>query len=314
MINRRLLRIKVMQILYSYYKSEGNTLENATRELEHSIDKSYEQYLLFLQIPLEVTQYARTIIEKRKNKRLPSPEDLNPNCRFIDNQFTAQLAHNEMLEKCLKDIPVSWANNKDFIPKFYKMIEESEIYKEYMAAEENNYNADKTLWTRVFKLLIYRSVELGDLLEDMSIYWNDDADLVLGMVQKTIKSFETERGAMQPIMNLYKDEEDAEFGFKLLNKAIREESDYRSRIEKKTQHWEADRIAFIDKILMQMAIAEIVNFTSIPIKVSINEYLDIAKSYSTTKSSVFINGVLDTVIKDLKKEGIIKKAGRGLIE
>lgn len=303
-----------MQILYSYYKSEGNTLENASKELKHSIDKSYEQYLLFLQIPLEVTHYARTVIEKKKNKRLPSPEDLNPNCRFIDNQFVAQLANNAMLEKRLKDIPVSWAQHEEFIPKFYKMITSSEIFQEYMEAEEASFEADKTIWARIFKLLIYRSEELGELLEDMSIYWNDDADLVLGMVQKTIKAFELEKGESQTIMPLYKDREDADFASTLLNKTVRDEENYIERIEKKTQHWEADRIAFIDKLLMQIALAEVVNFTSIPVKVSINEYLDIAKSYSTTKSSVFINGVLDSVIKDLKKEGKINKAGRGLME
>ena len=303
-----------MQILYSYYKSEGNTLEIASKELKHSIDKAYEQYLLFMQIPLEVTHYAQTIIEKKRNKRLPSPEDLNPNCRFIDNQFVAQLNNNAMLERRLKDIPVSWAQNEDFIPKFYKMIVNSEIYQEYMEAEESSFGADKTIWARIFKLLIYRSEELGDLLEDMSIYWNDDADLVLGMVQKTIKAFELDKGESQVIMPLYKDKEDADFAAKLLNRAILSEDDYRTRIENKTQHWEADRIAFIDKLLMQIALSEVVTFSSIPVKVSINEYLDIAKSYSTTKSSVFINGVLDSVIKDLKKEGVFAKAGRGLME
>lgn len=303
-----------MQILYSYYKSEGNTLENASKELQHSINKSYEQYLLFLQIPQEVTRYAQGIIEKKRNKRLPSPEDLNPNCRFIDNKFVAQLNNNEMLGRKLLDIPVSWANNEEFIPKFYKMIVESEIYTEYMEAEEGSYEADKIIWARIFKLLIYRSEELGDLLEDMSIYWNDDADLVIGMIQKTIKSFEEKAGDDQLIMRLYKDKEDEEFAFKLLNKSLVEQEDYRNRIEEKTEHWEADRIAFIDKILIQMGLAEVVSFSSIPTKVSINEYLDIAKSYSTTKSSVFINGVLDSIIKDLKKEKVFTKAGRGLME
>ncbi len=303
-----------MQILYSYYKSEGSTLQSAQKELEHSIQKSYEQYLLFLQIPQEVTDYARGIIEKKRHKRLPSPEDLNPNTRFIDNQFVAQLNTSKMFEKLKTDSSVSWAQNEDIIPKFYKMIVESEVYKEYMNEEGNSFDADKMVWARIFKLLIYRSEDLGELLEDMSIYWNDDADLVIGMVQKTIKAFDEKNGENQGVMMLFKDSEDKEFGPKLLNRAIREEEDYRSRIEKKTEHWEADRIAFIDKLLMQMALAEVVHFSSIPVKVSINEYLDIAKSYSTTKSSVFINGVLDSIIKDLKKENAFTKSGRGLME
>jgi len=303
-----------MQILYSYYKSEGSTLESANKELAHSIQKSYEQYLLFLQIPQEVTHYARGIIEKRRQKRLPSPEDLNPNTRFIDNQFVAQLNTSKMFEKLLADTSVSWAQNEDIITKLYKMIVESEVYKEYMEAEENSYEADKAVWVRIFKLLIYRSEDLGEWLEDMSIYWNDDADLVIGMVQKTIKAFDQLNGENQGVMPLFKDEEDEEFGPKLLNRTIMGEEDFRLRIEKKTEHWEADRIAFIDKLLMQMALAEVVNFSSIPVKVSINEYLDIAKSYSTTKSSVFINGVLDSIIKDLKKEKAFVKAGRGLME
>lgn len=314
MINRRLLRIKVMQILYSYYKSETNTLQSASKELRHSIAKSYEQYLLFLQIPLEVTQYARDVIEKRKNKRLPSEEDLNPNCRFIDNKFVAQLNENAMLQRKLAETPVSWAVNEDFIPKLYRLIVDSEVYSEYMSAEENNFETDKQVWTRIFKLLIYRCVDLGDLLEDLSIYWNDDAELVIGMVQKTIKAFDLSNGEDQQIMNLYKDAEDEEFATRLLNRCVMEEEDYRERIAAKTKHWEADRIAFIDQLLMQIALAEVVNFPSVPIKVTMNEYLEIAKSYSTTKSSIFINGVLDTIIKDLKKEGKVKKVGRGLME
>lgn len=303
-----------MQILYSYYKSENNTLQSASKELRHSIAKSYEQYLLFLQIPLEVTQYAREVIEKKKNKRLPSEEDLNPNCRFIDNKFVAQLNENAMLQRKLAEAPVSWATQEDFIPKLYRLIVESEVYAEYMSAEECDFEFDKNVWTRIFKLLISRCEDLGDLLEDMSIYWNDDAELVLGMVQKTIKAFDLENGEDQQIMNLYKDAEDEEFAARLLNRAVMEEEDYRDRIGKKTQHWEADRIAFIDRLLMQIALAEVANFPSIPVKVSMNEYLEIAKNYSTTKSSVFINGVLDTIIKDLKKEGKYKKAGRGLLE
>lgn len=303
-----------MQILYSYYKSESNTLQSASKELRHSIAKSYEQYLLFLQIPLEVTQYAREVIEKGKNKRLPSEEDLNPNCRFIENEFVAQLNDNAMLQRKLSEVPVSWAMQKEFIPKLYRMIVESEIYAEYMSAEVCDFDSDKQIWARIFKLLISRCEDLGDLLEDMSIYWNDDAELVLGMVQKTIKAFAKENGADQQIMNLFKDLEDEEFASRLLNRTVMEEAEYRDRIVKKTQHWEADRIAFIDRLLMQIALAEVVSFPSIPVKVSMNEYLEIAKNYSTTKSSVFINGVLDSIIKDLKKEGKINKAGRGLME
>lgn len=303
-----------MQILYSYYKSQGNTLVSASKELNHSIDKSYEQYLLFLQIPIEVTRYAQDIVERKRNKRLPSQEDLNPNRRFVDNQFVAQLETNAMIEKLLLDIPVSWSDNQEFIPKFYKMIVESDIYTEYMEAEEGGFDADKGIWARIFKLLIPRNEELGDLLEDMSIYWNDDADLVIGMVQKTIKAFDQSKGEDQGIMTLYKDSEDKEFAPKLLNKVLLEEKDYIERIDNKTQHWEADRIAFLDKLIMQIALAEVTTFSSIPVKVSINEYLDIAKSYSTAKSSIFINGVLDSIIKDMKKEGVFTKAGRGLVE
>jgi N utilization substance protein B len=303
-----------MQILYSYYKSEGRSLEDANKELLHSINKSYEQYLLFLQIALEVTSHATSIVEKKRNKRLPSPEDLNPNTRFIDNKFVAQLETSSHFLKKLEDVPVSWANNKEFIPKFYRLIVESSIYDEYMNDEDTGYEADKKIWVRIFKLVIYRSAELGDLLEDMSIYWNDDADLVLGMVQKTIKAFEESNGENQDIMTLFKDKEDEEFAPKLLSKAILSGDDFKERIEKKTLHWEADRIAFVDKLLMQIALAEVVDFPAIPIKVSINEYLDIAKSYSTLKSATFINGVLDSIIKDLKKDKAFTKVGRGLME
>ncbi len=303
-----------MQILYSYYKSGDKTLEKITKELEHSIDKSYELYLLFLQIPLEVTHYARSVIEKRKQKHLPSPEDLSPNCRFVDNRFVEMLSVNRMLKEKLIGMPVSWVLHEDLIHHFYKIIVNADIYYEYMEAKNNDFEADKILWARIFKLLIFRSEHLGELLEDLSIYWNDDADLVLGMVQKTIKSFQEENGEEQKIMPLFKDKEDETFATKLLSSSIRNEENYRERIAQKTQHWEADRIAFIDKLLMQMAQAEVISFDAIPVKASINEYLDIAKSYSTSKSTVFINGVLDGIIKDLKKEGLVKKKGRGLLE
>lgn len=303
-----------MQILYSYYKSEGSSLQSASKELQHSVDKSYEQYLLFLQIPLEVTRYASSVIERRKLKHIPSEEDLNPNTRFIDNKFVAQLDNSVMFNKLMVDIPVSWANNEDYIAKIYKVILESSIYKEYMEAPETSYDLDKTFWARVFKLVIYRSEELGDLLEEMSIYWNDDAELVISMVQKTVKSFVEKDGEKQRIMPLYKDKEDKEFAGKLLNRALRDGEDFKTRIDAKTEHWDSERVAFLDKLLMQIALAEIVAFPSIPVKVSINEYLDISKSYSTAKSATFINGVLDGVIKDMKKEDFFTKTGRGLIE
>lgn len=314
MINRRLLRIKAVQVLYSYYKSQDKSLQAAENELMHSVDKSYELYHLFLLLPIEITQYEQQILDRNKAKRLASDIDLNPNTNFVANKLVEQLSSNESLTEFREDNGISWKNHPELIKKLYEIISETEAYSELMALENPSYDDDKQFWVRIFRKTLPEVEELGNVLEEISIYWNDDSDLILNMAQKTIKKFEQEKGAENKLMPLFKDEEDKEFAKRLIHKTILKGKEFNEEIDAATKHWDMDRIAFMDYLVMKTAIAEMVAFPGIPIKVSLNEYIDIAKSYSTKKSGLFINGVLDTIVTKYKKEGKIKKVGRGLIE
>ena len=314
MINRRLLRIKVIQVLYAFYKSDKHSVDIAQKELIFSLDKSEELYHLFLLMVLELVKRADEKIEFNKRKRLPSPEDMNPNRNFVDNKFVLMLQENEDFLKYANTKKLSWSDDQDLIKSVYKIILESPEYSEYMALSNPSFDEDKRFWIRMFKKVIPEISEIGSSLEEMSIFWNDDAELVLSMVQKTIKRFELEKGAEQSLMPILSEEEDREFAIKLLKSALNDGKKYVEYIQKHLKNWDPDRLAFMDILTMQVAIAELVSFPGIPTKVTLNEFIEIAKNYSTSKSSTFINGVLDNVIKELTTNGQMVKTGRGLME
>jgi len=307
MINRVLLRIKTIQILYSYYKGDGQSISLAEKELFHSIEKTYELYFHLLQLAVEITQYAENKIDSRKNKLRPTPEDLDPNTRFVDNRFVAQLKKNNQLQSFLKEHKTSWANNQDIVKSMYELIVTSDSYTEYMAAESTNYILDKDIWRKIYKKIILQNEEFSDSIEDQSIYWTDDLEIVISFIIKTIKRFDPENGANQELLPMFKDDEDAEFASKLITKSLENDTEYREMIDKHTQNWELDRIAFMDIIIMQAALAEIISFPTIPINVTLNEYIEISKSFSTDKSATFINGVLDNIVKELRAENKLIK-------
>ncbi|MFB6317911.1 transcription antitermination protein NusB [Saccharicrinis sp. FJH54] len=314
MINRRLLRIKVVQVLYAYYQSEDKSIADAEKELLFSIDKTHELYYYFLQLIIEITIYAERKIEQNRSKKLPSHEDLNPNTNFIDNKFVNQLRENETFTRFINTKKLSWVNYPELIKNLFHEIRESEYYNDFMALKEPSYEDDKTLWVKLFKKIITDSEELGNALEEISIYWNDDAELILSMVQKTIKKFDPAKGNRQELLPIFKDLEDLDYVKILLRQAILNAKDYQEDISNTVQNWDVDRLAFMDMLIMQVSIAEAVEFSNIPVKVSINEFIEISKMYSTHKSSVFINGVLDKIIKSYISTGKIKKTGRGLME
>ena len=307
MINRVLLRIKVIQLLYSFYKGDGNSIPVVEKELFHSIEKTYELYYHLLQLSVEITQYAANKIDARKNKLRPSEEELNPNTRFIDNSFVAQLEKNNLLQSFLKEHKTSWVNNQDIVKELYDLITSSEIYAEYMSADSTNYTTDKDLWRKIYKKIVLQNEEFSNSIEDQSIYWTDDLEIIISFVIKTIKRFNAENGADQELLPMLKDEEDAEFARKLLNTALVNSTVYREMIDNHTKNWELDRIAFMDIIIMQAALAEITSFPTIPVNVTLNEYIEISKTYSTDKSATFINGVLDTIVKELKADNKLIK-------
>ena len=314
MINRRLLRIKVVQVLYAYYQSKDKSIADAEKELLFSIEKTHELYYYFLQLIIEITIYAERKIEQNRSKKLPSYEDLNPNSNFIDNKFVKQLRVNETFQSFTNHKKLSWVNYPELIKNLFYEIQESDYYNDFMALKAPTYDDDKTLWVKLFKRIITDSEELGNTLEDISIYWNDDAELILSMVQKTIKKFELKNGSVQELLPIFKDLEDLDYVKILLRQSILNSKEYQEDISNTVQNWDVDRLAFMDMLIMQVSIAEAVEFSNIPVKVSINEFIEISKMYSTLKSSVFINGVLDKIIKSYIGSGKIKKTGRGLME
>lgn len=314
MINRRLLRIKVVQILFSYYKSIDKSMSSAKKELNFSIEKSYELYHYFLLLPNELIKYEEKIIERNKSKKLPTEEDLNPNTRFVDNKAVALLRENNALIKYQNIHKLSWVNHPELIKDLYNLVSSSDAYKDYMEDEVTSFSNDVAFWVKVYKKVLPEFEALGDLLEEMSIYWNDDSELVLSMAMKTIKNMKETDNEDYPLMELFKDEDDRVFAEKLLVKTILNNDEYQKLVEDATKHWDMERLAFMDNLIMKVAIAEIISFKNIPVKVSLNEYIEIAKNYSTQKSGVFINGVLDTIAADLQKQGKLSKVGRGLME
>lgn len=313
MISRRLLRIKVLQVLYAYYKSSQKELNKAEKELHFSINKAHELYHYLIILIIDVVQYAESRIELAKKKKIPSREDLHPNTRFIDNKLVAQLANNEQLLKYLNIHHISWINYPELIKELHLKIVDQKWYQEYMEAEECGYGEDKKLISKIYTDIILPNDTLHQILEEKSIYWNDDLDFVVAMVIKTLKKFSEEDEANNELLDLYKNEEDREFVVKLFRKSVINRDNCLELIEEKASNWDLERIAFMDVLIMQVAITELLEFPSIPTKVTLNEFLEIAKYYSTEKSNSFINGVLDKIMQKLKDEKKIRKSGRGLI-
>ena len=307
MINRVLLRIKIIQILYSFYKSEGKSLPIAEKELFYSIEKTYDLYFHLLQLSIEITRFAENRIESKRNKLRPTEEDLNPNTRFIDNTFIAQLTKNVHFNEYLKKHKLSWVNHPEIIKELFEEISATEFYAEYMKAPSVDYTHDKDIWRKIYKKVILQSEELDNSLEDQSIYWVDDVEMVISFIIKTIKRFDFESGEDQSLLPMFKDEEDAEFARKLLRGVVTNGTEYREMIDLNTKNWEIDRIAFMDILIMEVALAELLYFPTIPINVTLNEYIEIAKNYSTEKSGTFVNGVLDNIVGTLKKENKLIK-------
>lgn len=307
MINRALIRIRVVQILFSCSQNETTDLRKAENELLFSLQKSYDLYFYLLALMVELTNLYAQRIDSRKSKLLPSEEDKKPNTRLVDNKFILQLSQNKQLNKYLKDRPFSWREHDAFLRNLLDEILKSETYHEYIEENSVDYNIDRDFWKKIFKHQICIAEELYSILEDESLFWNDDIEIIESFVIKTIKRFEEEKGDEQELLPMFKDETDREFAVKLLRESLFNGKTYREFINKYTQNWESERIALMDMVIMQIAIGEIMNFPSIPVSVTLNEYIDIAKSYSTNKSASFINGILDAIVKELKEKKLIFK-------
>lgn len=299
MINREIIRLKVVQIVYAYYQNGGKNVDVAEKELFFSLSKAYDLYNYLLLLMVEINRIAIRSVETAQNRYNRTHEGEAPSTKFIDNRFALQLEANEQLKEFQENQKKSWADEETFVRSLYKKITETDYYKEYMAAETSSYAEDRELWRKIYKNIICNNEELDSLLEDMSLYWNDDKFIVDTFVLKTIKRFEESNGAAQELLPEFKDDEDKEFAHKLFRSTLLNAEYYRGLISENTKNWEFKRIAQMDLVIMQIALAEILSFPQIPLSVSINEYVNVAKVYSTPKSGGYINGLLDAIAKKL---------------
>jgi transcription antitermination protein NusB len=313
MISRRLLRIKALMALYAFNRREDGNLTQAETELMFSIGKSYDLYHYLLLLVLEIADIAEEKIDQALQKRMPSPEDLNPRRRFIDNKLISQLRKNIEFKDYISSKKLSWINNSHIPRLLYNKMIAWDAYEEYMRNEAGNYQADKKFITRLVTELFSNSEDLQSNLEEQSIFWNDDMEYISSMVEKTLKKFKSDSGEKASLMPLFKNAEDEEFVKILFRKAVLHSEKCSELIDKNTTNWEVERIALMDILVMKLAITEILEFPEIPVKVTLNEYIEIAKYYCTSKSSTFVNGILDNIVKEIRDEGLFNKFGRGLV-
>jgi N utilization substance protein B len=313
MISRRLLRIKALMALYAFNRRDDNDLVQAEKELMFSISKTYDLYHYILLLIIELSDIASEKIEFALHKKMPTREDLNPNRRFAENPVAELLRNNRQLKNYVLTKKISWANYPEVLKKLFSKMTAWPPYMEYMKAEKNSFSADKKFIARLISEFFVISDDLQACFEEQSIFWNDDLDYVAAMVEKTLRKFKNDGNPDTELMPLYKNEEDEEYVKILLRKAILNSKEFSALIDKNTTNWEVERIALMDILVMQLAITEIVEFQEIPVKVTLNEYIEIAKYYCTSKSSTFVNGILDKVVREMKENNMFRKTGRGLV-
>jgi N utilization substance protein B len=315
MLNRRHLRVKVLQSLYAYHQSSSSDIKHHEKQLLSSIDQVFEMYIWMLSLISEVIAYAERDAEERANKHLPTKEDLNPNLKILSNRFYTSLGDNKEYLVALKKYKVEWSFDPELTKSLFITLKNSPEYAEYLAKTGDTIGTDKDIIKFIFKKVILKSSLAEQVFEDKFIYWPVDREVLQALIAKTFKNFAYDNPKENQLAEISGNwVEDREFVINLYEQTIRYDKQYQALIAEKTQNWEPDRIAMMDTLLMKMAIVEFINFTSIPVKVTINEYLEISKEFSTPKSNSFINGILDKILFELKADNKIKKIGRGLIE
>lgn len=307
------MRIKVLQELYALHKTDAPSIMQFEKELIRSIEKTYDLYRIVLLLLAELQEQAEQRIERSKARKLPAKEDLNPNIRFVENKTLSIIRRNWSLAQFVKESKFSWKNHPEFIKELFNGILQSELYCTYMAAQTTDFENDQKFVLDLLDEFILNNEVVDNWLEEQSIYWNDDLEYAGSMAAKTVARIKNVDGQHVPLMNKFKNQEDEDFFKTLFRKSAVNAKYYNELIQKQVDNWDVERIAFMDVIVMQMAICEMIEFPAIPIKVTLNEYLEISKYYSTDKSSVFINGILDKIIVTLKNDKIVIKTGRGLI-
>lgn len=306
MINRKLIRVKIVQLTYAYYQNGHHNMDTAEKELLFSLSKAYDLYNYLLGLIVAITQEERRRVDIA-TRRAEREGTETPSQRFAFNKFATQLEENKQLNLFMEDKKMSWENDVEAVRKLCDQIEQSPLYQEYMMSDAEDYETDRELWHRIYRTLIQGNEDLDAILEEKSLYWNDDKEIVDTFVLKTIKRFDPANKADQELLPEYDDTEDREYALKLFRSTILNADTYQRYMSETSRNWNFSRLAYMDVVLMQIAIAEMLTFPNIPISVTINEYVDLAKLYSTPKSGGYINGMLDAIARHLVDTGRLLK-------
>lgn len=306
MINRKLIRVKIVQLTYAYYQNGHHNMDTAEKELLFSLSKAYDLYNYLLGLIVVITQEERRRVDIA-TRRAEREGTETPSQRFAFNKFATQLEENKQLNLFMEDKKMSWENDVEAVRKLCDQIEQSPLYQEYMMSDAEDYETDRELWRRIYRTLIQGNEDLDAILEEKSLYWNDDKEIVDTFVLKTIKRFDPANKADQELLPEYDDTEDREYALKLFRSTILNADTYQRYMSETSRNWNFSRLAYMDVVLMQIAIAEMLTFPNIPISVTINEYVDLAKLYSTPKSGGYINGMLDAIARHLVDTGRLLK-------
>ena len=312
MLSRRLLRIKVAKALFAHLKSESDNLIASEKTLMLSVDKAYDLYFQLLTLPAELARYAAERQEIARNKKLPTFEDLHPNTKFIDNRIIAVIEQTDAINDYVASRKLGWSRYPELIRAIYQQLTESEFYRTYMdRRDSSSFEEDRKLLEKLF-LMLDDCPALDEALEEMSIYWSDDLPYVLVMLQRTLSSMRISHQQLR-VLDKFKSEEDPQFVQTLFEQALLHFEENQRYIADYTANWDVERIVFMDNLILGTAMAELLSFPSIPVKVTMDEWIEISKYYSTPGSSLFINGVLDKIAEAMRNEGRIVKTGKGLI-
>lgn len=302
-----------MQTLYAYSLSEDKQIKDFEKALFKNVEEVNEMYIWTLNLLDEVAEYVVLDAESRAAKYLPTEKDKILTTKLNSNTFIESLRQNRTYLELVKKYKVSWEFDPEIVRSIFAQLKDSEAYLNYLQEEDRSINAEKDIIKHIFKKIVLKSVDVEQVFEEKFINWPVDKEVLQAMIAKTFKNFSSEVPSQNKLADLTPSwSEDEEFITELFKTTIRYSDEYQQLIAEKTKNWEADRIALMDTILMRMAISELINFPSIPVKVTINEYIELSKTFSTLKSNTFINGILDKILADLNKQGRIRKSGRGL--
>lgn len=313
MINRTMVRTRVIQTLFAYYQDGDKTPGTARKELRKSFADTYDLYFILLDFANQLTAYAQKQLEEQKNRARATHADWTPNRRFVSNRLAQQLFDNRALRARIAEQNLVWDSGMPAVSEIYRQLVESDFYKQYMEADRCTYEDDKRIWRQIYQNLLIDSTALNDALDEMEVVldksnWTTDADIVISYIIKTIKRFSVDSTPETPLLEMFDSEDELSFAMNLLDKALEGHAQYEQMINSHLKGWDADRIAFMDRILAETALAEIIHFDDIALTVSLNEYIELAKAYSGDKSYMFLNGILTEIIRDMRNEGNFLKA------